>query len=71
LELHAFLKEVKRNILVVIGQIYNDSGELCAECECTYFTFPEQKALEMGYLSATLSEVDQTKEEILKQLTHH
>lgn len=71
LELHAFLKETKHNILVVIGQIYNDSGELCAECECTYFTFPEQKAIEMGYLSATLSEVDMTREEVLQHLEHH
>ena len=44
---------------------------LGAECECTYFTFPEQKAIEMGYLSATLSEVDMTREEILQHLKHH
>lgn len=60
------LKEMRRNIATVIGEIWDANGELCNVCECTYFTFPHEKAVkEMHYIDATLAESEQTMEEVI------
>ncbi len=72
IRLRAYLKEMRRNIAIVQGEIYKGegtSGEWCqedllCECVCTYFTFPHEKAkAEMGYLPSTTDERDYTWEE--------
>lgn len=39
IELRARLRETKRNIAIVEGEILGADGELLVECTCTYFTF--------------------------------
>ena len=64
IRLRAYLKEMRRNVAYVTGQILNPDGELLCECECTYFTFPQDKArTEMGYLPSSVEERDYTWEE--------
>ena len=66
IRLRAFLKEMRRNIAIVQGEIYSEQGELLCECVCTYFTFPQEKAkTDMGYLPSTTEEKDYTWEEAL------
>ena len=38
-ELRARLREMRRNIAVVDGEIKSANGEILVECTCTYFTF--------------------------------
>ncbi len=42
--LRASLHELKRNLAFIEAKIFNDKGELCTEAQCTYFTFPKEKA---------------------------
>lgn len=42
--LRASLVEQKRNLAIVEARLYNESGELCTEATCTYFTFSKEKA---------------------------
>jgi acyl-coenzyme A thioesterase PaaI-like protein len=66
IKLRAYLKEMRRNIATVQGEIYSEQGELLCECTCTYFTFKQDKAREeMGYLPSTTEEKDYTWEEAL------
>lgn len=66
IKLRAYLKEMRRNIAIVQGEIYSEQGELLCECTCTYFTFKQDKAQEeMGYLPSTTEEKDYTWEEAL------
>ncbi|MGN0226636.1 MAG: PaaI family thioesterase [Paludibacteraceae bacterium] len=66
IKLRAYLKEMRRNIAIVQGEIYSEQGELLCECTCTYFTFKQDKAREeMGYLPSTTEEKDYTWEEAL------
>ena len=67
--LTAKLVEQKRNIAVVHGEIRNPDGELCAECTCTYFLYPTEKALEMGYEHTHLGEKEVTLEEAIKHVS--
>ena len=49
LTLKAHTVEVHRNLVTVVGYIYNSEGELCTECSCLYFLFSKEKAAaEMG-----------------------
>ena len=68
--LTAKLMEHKRNIAVVHGEIRNPDGELCAECTCTYFLYPTEKALEMGYEHTHLGEEEVTMEEAIKHVSN-
>ena len=67
IKLRAFLKEMRRNVAIVQGELYSADGELLCECLCTYFTFPQEKAKEtMGYVASTTDEHDYTWEEALQ-----
>ena len=66
IELRARLREQKRNIAIVDGEIRSAEGELLAECSCTYFTFDPSRAPEqVPYLPTETIGEDLTKEEIL------
>ncbi len=65
IKLRAYLKEMRRNIAIVQGELYSPEGELLCECVCTYFTFPPDAAKEkMGYLPSETEERDYTIEEL-------
>ena len=67
IKLRGYLKEMRRNVAIVQGELYSADGELLCECTCTYFTFPQAKAQEqMGYLPSTVEEREYTWEEALK-----
>ncbi len=40
------IKEIKRNIVTVIVELFNSKGELCSESDVQYFTFPQKVAQE-------------------------
>ena len=46
LVLRARIKEMRRNLVVINAELYNQDGELCTEATCTYFTFSQEKARE-------------------------
>ena len=49
LTLKAHATDVRRNLVTVVGQIFNSEGELATECSCLYFLFSKEKAAtEMG-----------------------
>ena len=63
--LRARVKETKRNVVVVKGEIWSSDEVLLAECECTYFTFPQKEAQEqMGYIPSSLSDEELSMEEV-------
>ena len=67
IKLRAFLKEMRRNIAIVQGELYAADGELLCECICTYFTFPQAQAKEtMGYVPSTAEDRDYSWEECLE-----
>ncbi len=47
--IRARLKEMRRNLACIAVTIENSKGELCTEGEALYFTFPKDKAAEMGF----------------------
>lgn len=49
--IRATLREMRRNLALIHVEIANSKGELCTEGEATYFTFPPEKAREMGFTS--------------------
>ena len=66
IKLRGYLKEMRRNVAIVVGEIYSSEGELLCECVCTYFTFPQDKAKEtMGYIASSVEDRDYTWEEAL------
>lgn len=66
IKLRGYLKEMRRNVAIVIGEIYSAEGALLCECVCTYFTFPQDKAKEtMGYIASSVEDRDYTWEEAL------
>lgn len=64
--LRARLKSNNHRVAVVEGELCDKDGKLLTQCECTYFSFPEAKAREMGFLEAKLSEEDYTLEQIIE-----
>lgn len=53
------IKEIRRNVAYVVGEIWSADKELLCECVCTYFTFPQEKAKEeMYYVAPTLDNTD-------------
>ena len=49
LTLRARATEVRRNLVTIVGEIYNSNGDLCTESSCLYFLFSKEKsATEMG-----------------------
>ena len=65
--LRARLKQNNHRVAVVEGSLSNVEGKVLTMCECTYFSFPEQKAREMGFVEARLSEEDYTLEQIIER----
>ena len=65
--LRARLVEQRRTLAVVRGEIWSPDEVWCAECTCTYFVYPEQKAREMGYEPALLDEQDVDLQEVIRQ----
>ena len=66
IKLRGYLKEMRRNVAIVQGELYGADGELLCECTCTYFTFPQDKAIaEMGYVPSQTEETNYTWEECL------
>lgn len=66
IKLRAYLKEMRRNVAIVAGELYSAEGELLCECTCTYFTFPQERAKEtMGYVPSETEEKDYTWEEAI------
>ena len=66
--LNARLVEQRHNVAVVHGEILSPEGVYCAERTCTYFVYAGEKAREMGYEPARLSEEDITEEDALALL---
>lgn len=63
--LRARLKSHNHRVAVVEGEIRQDDT-VCATAECTYFSFPQQKAKEMGFVESQLEDNTTTIEELLK-----
>lgn len=51
LTIRAALRGMKRNLAQIGITIENSMGEVCTEGEATYFTFPAEKARQMGFTS--------------------
>lgn len=41
----AHISEQKRNIIFIDATISDSEGNICTEATCTYFTFPQEKAM--------------------------
>ena len=68
IEMRARLREMRRNIAIVDGEIRSAEGEILVECTCTYFTFDAAHAPEqVPYLPTELVGEEVTKEEIIEQ----
>jgi acyl-coenzyme A thioesterase PaaI-like protein len=66
IELRARLKELRRNVAIVEGEIRSSEGEILVECICTYFTFDPSKAPEnVPYRPTELVGNEVSKEDIL------
>jgi acyl-coenzyme A thioesterase PaaI-like protein len=69
IELRAHLREQKRNIAIVDGEIRSAEGEILAECTCTYFTFDAAHAPEqVPYNPTEVIGEELTREEVLTSL---
>jgi acyl-coenzyme A thioesterase PaaI-like protein len=68
-ELRARLREMRRNIAIVDGEIRSAEGEILVECTCTYFTFDAAHAPEHVPFRATeVIGEELTREEVLASL---
>ncbi len=67
LVLKARLKSNNHHVALVEGEICDTEGKLLTQCECTYFSFSEDKAREMGYVEAALGNEDISIEEAIKR----
>ncbi len=56
----ARLKEMKRNLAFIHISLYNSLDQLCSEADTVYFTFPQEKARQMGF-----TECETENEELL------
>lgn len=69
IELRARLREQKRNIAIVDGEIRSAKGEILAECTCTYFTFDAAHApKQVPYNQTEVIGEELTREEVLTNL---
>ncbi|MBQ2541060.1 MAG: PaaI family thioesterase [Paludibacteraceae bacterium] len=69
IKLRGRLREMHRNVAVVDGELLSSDGELLCSCECTYFTFSKEQALqEMGFAPSTTEGEDLTWDELVAQL---
>lgn len=65
--LHAKVTEIRRNIATIEASITNSEGDICAQATCTYFTFPAEKAKEMGMQPLELEE-EKTLDQIIASI---
>ncbi len=65
--LRARLKQNNHRVAVVEGSLSDAEGNVLTMCECTYFAFPEEKAREMQFMEAGLSDEDYTLEQIIER----
>ena len=66
IKLRAYLKEMRRNVAIVAGELYGENGELLCECTCTYFTFTsEEDKQKFGFIPSKTEDKDYTWEECL------
>ena len=69
IELRARVREKKRNIVLVDGEIRSAKGEVLVECTCTYFTFdPERAPEQVPYSPTEVVGEELTREEIIEGL---
>jgi hypothetical protein len=64
----AELVEQRRNIVVMKASITSPEGELCSYAECTYYSFPPEKAREMGFAPCETFGEDLTLEEVVQMI---
>jgi acyl-coenzyme A thioesterase PaaI-like protein len=63
IELRARLREMKRNIAIVDGDIRSFEGDILVECTCTYFTFDAANApSEVPYMPTEVIGEEMTRE---------
>ena len=67
LVLRARLKENNHRIAIVEGVIQDKQGKILTQCECTYFTFNQEKANEMGFRKSQLKEEEVSLEQIIAE----
>ena len=68
-ELRARLKEMRRNVAIVEGEICSAGGEVLVECSCTYFTFDAAHAPDnVPFKPTKLIGEELTREEVLTSL---
>ena len=66
IKLRAYLKEMKRNVAIIQGELYSAEGELLCECTANYFTFTQDKAIrDLGYIASSVEDKEYTWEEAL------
>ena len=61
----AELVEQRRNILLLKATITSPEGVLCSYAECTYYSFPPEKAREIGFLPCETIGEELTLEEAI------
>jgi hypothetical protein len=54
--LRAHLVWKRMGMANIVATIYNEKGEVCTEANATYFTFPQDKAREMGFTPCELED---------------
>ncbi len=68
--LRARLEQQRRTLATVKGELLSPDGTLCAGCDCTYFLFPPEKALEMGYKPAILDADEVSLQETIREAVY-
>ena len=51
LTIRAVLREMRRNLALIHVTIEDSGGDLCTEGDATYYTFPAERARQMGFTS--------------------
>ena len=54
--LRARIKEQRRNLVTVEGELYDAAGELCTTCTCLYFAFSREKSEKEFHFQRCLAE---------------
>lgn len=74
--LRAHLAQLNHRVAIVEGEIRPlicdeqkewREGDILTTCECTYFSFPEVKAREMGFVEATLAEENLSLKQVIER----
>ena len=55
-DLRARIKEQRRNLVTVEGELYDAAGELCTTCTCLYFAFSREKSEKEFHFQRCLAE---------------